>query len=108
MLPKPEPTKKNTVKMVGGLANKIERAYPVANKREVAKKAAGASRDASTKKEMGKRGFEALGKSLRAEDVSGKGRSAAAGRRVAEIKKLGAGNRKAANNGRPKGLPKTK
>jgi hypothetical protein len=73
-----------------------------------AKYKAGASRDASTKKEMGKRGFEALGKNLRAEDVSGKGRSAAAGRRVEAVKKLGASNRKAANTGRPKSLPKTK
>jgi hypothetical protein len=73
-----------------------------------AKGAAGASRDASTKKQMGKAGLAKLGSSLRAEDVKGKGRSAAAGRRVEGIKKLTAGQRKATNTGRPKSLPKTK
>lgn len=109
MLPKPEPAKKKTVKMVGGFANKIERAYPVANKKEEAKKAAGASRDASTKKAMDKKAMEKFGGYLKATDVKGKGASAAAGRRQAALKGyVGQAGRKAANTGRPKGLPKTK
>jgi hypothetical protein len=72
-----------------------------------AKSVTSAGRDASTKKEMGKAGMAKLGGYLKASDVSGKGRSAAAGRRVDAIKKLGAGNRKAANTGPKKRLPKT-
>jgi hypothetical protein len=56
---------------------------------------------------MDKAGMAALGGYLKASDVKGKGRSAAAGRRVENIKKLTAGQRKAANTGR-KTLPKTK
>ena len=108
MKPKPDAPKKKTTKMVGGLANKIERAYPVANKKEAAKKAAGASRDAATKKEMGKQGMAKFGAYLSASDVSGKGRSAAAGRRQAALKGyVGQAGRKAANTGPKKRLPKT-
>lgn len=101
MKPKPDGGKKKNVgSPLAAAQRQIVSSY--------AKGAASASRDASTKKEMGKAGMAKLGGYLSASDVSGKGRSAAAGRRVAEIKKLGAGNRKAANTGRPKGLPKTK
>ena len=109
MKPKPDAPKKKTIKMVGGFANKIGRAYPVANKKEESKKAAGASRDASTKKEMGKQAMNKFGGYLKATDVSGKGRSAAAGRRQAALRGyVGQSGRKDANTGRPKGLPKTK
>lgn len=108
MKPKPDAPKKKTTKMVGGLANKIERAYPVANKKEAAKKAAGASRDAATKKEMGKVAFKKFGDALAAKDVSGKGRSAEAGRRRQALAGyVGQSGRKAANTGPKKRLPKT-
>ena len=70
---------------------------------------AGSSRNASTKKEMDKVAFKKFGDSLKATDVQGKGRSAAAGRRQAALKGyVGQSGRKAANTGRPKSLPKTK
>lgn len=72
------------------------------------KAAAAGSRNASTKKEMDKVAFKKFGDSLKATDVQGKGRSAAAGRRQAALKDyVGRAGRKAANTGRPKGLPKT-
>ena len=74
-----------------------------------AKGVTSAGRDASTKKEMDKVAFKKFGDSLKATDVQGKGRSAAAGRRQAALKGyVGQAGRKAANTGRPKGLPKTK
>jgi hypothetical protein len=74
-----------------------------------AKYKAGASRDASTKKEMDKKAMTKFGGYLKATDVKGKGASAAAGRRQAALKGyVGQAGRKAANTGRPKSLPKTK
>ena len=100
MKPKPDGGKKKNVGSPDAAAQRQVRAL-------YGKAVAAGSRNASTKKEMGKRGLAALGKNLRAEDVQGKGRSAAAGRRVEEIKKLTAGQRKAANTGPKKRLPKT-
>jgi hypothetical protein len=100
MKPKPDGGKKKSAGSPDAAAQRQVRTL-------YAKAVATGSRDASTKKQMGKVGMAKLGSSLRAEDVKGKGRSAAAGRRVDAIKKLGAGNRKAANTGRPKSLPKT-
>jgi hypothetical protein len=72
------------------------------------KAVAASSRNASTKKEMGKTAMAKFGDSLKATDVQGKGRSAAAGRRQAALKGyVGQSGRKAANTGRPKGLSKT-
>lgn len=101
MKPKPDGGKKKNVGSPDAAAQRQVRAL-------YGKAVAAGSRNASTKKEMGKTGMAKLGGYLSASDVSGKGRSAAAGRRVEAVKKLGAGNRKAANTGRPKGLPKTK
>ena len=79
MKPKPEAKKKSAGSPLAAAQRQIISSY--------AKGAAGASRDASTKKQIANTGLAKLGSSLRAEDVSGKGRSAAAGRRVAGLKK---------------------
>ena len=80
MKPKPSGGKK---KSLGG--------YQAAGERQLinayARKVAGNSRDATSKKRVADAAFKKFGASLRAEDVSGKGRSAAAGRRQADLKK---------------------
>jgi hypothetical protein len=72
--------------------------------RQIRSRAAGSPK-ASAEREL----FKQFGDFLAAKDVSGKGRSAEAGRRRAGLANfVGQAGRKAANTGRPKGLPKTK
>ena len=53
-----------------------------------ARKVAGNSRDATSKKRVADAAFQKFGSALRAEDVGGKGRSAAAGRRQKALKNV--------------------